>query len=41
LIIRHDVDVNLNPATPPGRYQLVVGLAGANEQYQLAEVEVR
>ena len=39
-IIRHDLDVNLNPATPPGRYQLVVGLQGAEAQYPLAEVEV-
>jgi uncharacterized membrane protein len=40
--IRHDLDVNLNPATPPGRYQLVVGLSGQPpEQYPLAEVEVR
>ncbi len=38
-IIRHDVDVNLNPATPPGRYQLVVGLAG--QQYPLTQVEIR
>ena len=41
LIIRHDVDVNLNPVTPPGRYQLVVGLAGSKEQHRLAEIEVR
>ncbi len=41
LIIRHDVDVNLNPVTPPGRYQLVIGLAGAKEQHRLAEIEVR
>ena len=40
-IIRHDLDVNMNPATPPGRYQLVVGLAGSAEQYPLTEVEVR
>jgi hypothetical protein len=25
-VIRDDYDVNLNPATPPGTYQLVVGL---------------
>jgi hypothetical protein len=40
-IIRHDLDVNLNPATPPGRYQLVVGLHGYEEQYPLGEVEIR
>ncbi len=40
-IIRHDLDVNLNPATPPGRYQLVVGLYGYGEQYPLAEVEIK
>jgi uncharacterized membrane protein len=39
-IIRQDVDVNLNPATPPGRYQLVVGLADSEAQYPLAEVEI-
>ncbi len=40
-IIRHDLDVNLNPATPPGRYQLVVGLPGYPPQYPLAEVEIQ
>ncbi|MCL4301884.1 MAG: glycosyltransferase family 39 protein [Anaerolineae bacterium] len=41
-IIRHDLDVNLNPVTPPGQYQLVVGWYGdEQEQYLLAEVEVR
>jgi 4-amino-4-deoxy-L-arabinose transferase-like glycosyltransferase len=40
-IIRHDLDVNLNPVTPPGRYQLVLGLQGETEQYPLAEIEVR
>jgi hypothetical protein len=41
-IVRHDVDVNLNPLTPPGVYQLVVGLRGyAQEQYPLAQIEVR
>jgi hypothetical protein len=25
-VIRQDLDVNLNPATPPGAYQLVVGV---------------
>jgi hypothetical protein len=40
-IIRHDLDVNLNPLTPPGRYQLVVGLPGYEQAFPLAEVEVR
>lgn len=41
-IIRHDLDVNLNPLTPPGKYQLVVGWRGdEQEQYPLAEIEVR
>lgn len=41
-IIRHDVDVNLNPLTPPGEYQLVIGLADqAEEQYPLAKIEVQ
>ena len=40
-IIRHDLDINLNPATPAGRYQLVVGLHGTNEQFPLTQVEVR
>ncbi len=41
-IIRHDLDVNLNPVTPPGHYQLVVSLPGSPpEQYPLAEIEVR
>ncbi|RME76782.1 MAG: hypothetical protein D6784_05115 [Chloroflexi bacterium] len=40
-IIRHDVDVNLNPVTPPGRYQLVVGLTGTPQQFPLAEVQIR
>jgi hypothetical protein len=40
-IIRHDLDVNLNPATPPGRYQLIVGLQGDETQYPLGQVEVR
>jgi hypothetical protein len=41
LIIRHDLDVNLNPATPPGSYQLVVGLHGYETQYPLTRVEIR
>ncbi|MFC1976172.1 hypothetical protein ACFLXQ_07220, partial [Chloroflexota bacterium] len=40
-IIRHDVDVNLNPATPPGTYQLIVGLHGDETQYPLGQVEIR
>jgi hypothetical protein len=40
-LIRHDVDVNLNPATPPGVYQLVVGLHGAETAFSMGEVEVR
>jgi hypothetical protein len=41
-IIRHDLDVNLNPVTPPGKYQLVVGWRGnEQEQYPLAKIEVR
>jgi hypothetical protein len=39
-IVRHDVDVNLNPATPPGIYKLIVGLAG-EEQFPLTKIEVR
>jgi len=38
-IIRHDLDVNLNPVTPPGVYQLVIEVG--TEQYTLGEVEVR
>jgi 4-amino-4-deoxy-L-arabinose transferase-like glycosyltransferase len=41
LFIRQDVDVNLNPATPPGRYQVVVGLSGTAESFPLTEVEVQ
>ncbi len=41
-VIRHDLDVNLNPVTPPGVYQLVVGLHGHDqEQYPLVQLEVR
>jgi uncharacterized membrane protein len=40
-IIRHDLDVNLNPATPPGPYQLVVGLHGTESNFSLAEIVVR
>ncbi|MCB9078702.1 MAG: glycosyltransferase family 39 protein [Anaerolineaceae bacterium] len=38
-IIRHDLDVNLNPVTPPGVYQLVVELGA--EQHSLGPVEVQ
>lgn len=40
-MVRHDIDVNLNPATPPGRYRLIVGLEGRPQTFPLAEVEVR
>ena len=40
-IIRHDVDVNLNPLTPTGTYQLLVGLQGYETQYLLTEIEIR
>lgn len=40
-IIRQDLDVNLNPATPPGVYQLVVGLQGEDTHYPVGLVEVR
>jgi hypothetical protein len=40
-LIRHDVDVNLNPATPPGTYQVVVGLQEYPDQYPLTEVKIR
>ncbi|GAB4428512.1 MAG: hypothetical protein Kow0031_08770 [Anaerolineae bacterium] len=40
-LIRQDMDINLNPATPPGRYQLRVILPGTAEQLVLTEVEVR
>ena len=38
-IIRQDVDVNLNPATPPGEYRLVVGFG--DESAALQTVTVR
>lgn len=41
LIIRQDLDVNLNPVTPPGVYQVVVGLPGTAEQYPLTTVEIQ
>ncbi len=40
-IIRHDLDINLNPTTPPGQYQLVLGLQGYEVQYPLTHIEVR
>jgi uncharacterized membrane protein len=39
-IIRHDLDINLNPDTPPGTYQLMVGLHGYKTQYSLSSVEL-
>jgi hypothetical protein len=41
LIIRHDIDVNLNPATPPGQYQLLVGLPNESQEYPLITVQVQ
>jgi 4-amino-4-deoxy-L-arabinose transferase-like glycosyltransferase len=41
VIIRQDLDVNLNPATPPGHYQLVVGLQGYGDPVLLTQIEVR
>ncbi len=38
-IIRQDLDVNLNPATPPGWYELVVGL-NDEEKHLLTTVEI-
>ena len=40
-IIRHDLDVNLNPATPPGHYKLMLGLEGHETQYPLTTIEVK
>jgi hypothetical protein len=49
-VVRTDLDVNLNPVTPAGRYRLVVGLRDGDGaqlplqdgslQVELAEVEV-
>jgi uncharacterized membrane protein len=39
-LIRHDLDINLNPVIPPGRYQLVVGLNNQMAQYTLGQVEI-
>jgi hypothetical protein len=41
LIIRHDLDLNLNPATPPGLYDLVVGVNGEETQHILGQVEIQ
>ncbi len=38
-IIRQDVDVNLNPATPPGEYMLVVGLGDETAALQSVTVK--
>jgi 4-amino-4-deoxy-L-arabinose transferase-like glycosyltransferase len=40
-IIRHDVDVNLNPVTPPGTYDLLLGMEGEAAQQPLTTVEIR
>jgi hypothetical protein len=40
-IVRHDLDINLNPATPAGTYQLVVGLPGETVEYALTQIRVR
>ncbi len=40
-IVRHDVDVNLNPATPPGVYRLLLKLNGQETHYPLGQIEVR
>ncbi|MCB0154135.1 MAG: hypothetical protein KDF65_05005, partial [Anaerolineae bacterium] len=40
-LIRHDLDINLNPATPPGVYDLVMGVAGQETQHTLRQVEIR
>lgn len=37
--VRDEVDVNLNPVTPPGSYPIVVGLLGADGQETGATVE--
>lgn len=38
-IIRQDVDVNLNPATPPGEYMLVVGFGDETAELQTVTVK--
>jgi hypothetical protein len=38
-VVRVDHEVNLNPATPPGRYRLVVGQPGGG-QFTCGEVEI-
>ena len=38
-VIRQDLDINLNPATPPGDYQLVVGIGTVKQS--LTEIVVR
>ena len=40
-VVRVDSDVNLNPITPPGRYQLVVGLSEGSESVVCGEVEIK
>ncbi len=38
-LIRQDVDVNLNPATPPGEYRLVVGFGDESAELQAVRVK--
>ncbi len=40
-LIRQDLDINLNPATPPGSYDLIVGLHGAGQQERLSIITVQ
>jgi hypothetical protein len=39
-VVRVDYDVNLNPATPPGDYRLVIGVAGGAGDVVCGEVRV-
>ena len=40
-VVRVDTDVNLNPITPPGHYQLVVGLPEGGESMVCGDVEIK
>lgn len=40
-IIRHDVDVNLNPATPAGSYHLTVKLSADSPSTTLTQLQIR
>lgn len=40
-IIRHDVDVNLNPATPAGSYHLTVKLSADSAATPLTQLQIR